>query len=272
MKTIQALALGCGIFASQASLAESVKVLGEGKVSADPDYVRVDLTVYSKCYSDVGDARNATNIAMRRIVELFETIVDEASEIDAVYTPGGSTNRSFGYYLPGSNQRVCVGTFEKSAAVTLFTSKVDEFEENFATIEDLAFSDELTQVSEVIDQPATYAELATPTALLAQETLNVLKQNALSLALEDAKAKFKVLTDGLCAVSSYRIDSVVEPEASRDAPLPYADFRERAFEGASAGEPAPIAFADIDVKKSLEVKFTYDEALCVVDKSRALTH
>jgi hypothetical protein len=244
---------------SATAFAGTARFTGQGHLSSPPEYVEVTVNVSSLCYSDINDARDATNDAVNQILELFKTIVDPTNPKDSAHTNGGTTSISSGHRVAGSNVLACVSTFKKVAKVTLLTTDLAGFEENFQAIEDLVYG-ELSGVSTSAEEPLTVATLKVPVAHVFSETVERVSIQALSQAMTNSKDKFKILMDAGCGVHSYRIDSAVEPHPSANIRNPYAGTRGIPRPGSGSG--SPVMFGDVWITKALDVTFDFQGGDC----------
>ena len=236
--------------------------IGEGHVSHPAEYIELSVTVHSKCFADINDARNATNSAAQRVLDLMKTKLDPENSKDAAFTSGGTTTRET---RVNNISQICRGSFSKTTKITLLSSDVANFESNFSDVEDLVYSDDLSLPSNGVDAPTTYAVISTPIARIYSETIVILERKALTEAIKNAKYEFQILIDHSCGVSSYQITKTEEPNARNDSfSNPYAGTRGTPRRGSSS--TAPVSFSDIWVSKGLNVEFTFEGGRCEVSK------
>jgi len=259
MKTLIMMGL-VSTFSGGTAMAGVSTFVGEGHVSHPAEYIEVSVTIQSMCFADVNDARNATNDAAKKVLDLMRGKLDSANPKDAAYTSGGSTTR---HTISNQINQFCVGKFGKSTNVTLLTSSVSDFEKTFEDLENLVYSDALNMPTRGIDAPVTYATIQTPIARIYSETIIKLEREALIGAIENAKFEFQVMVDHSCGVSSFQITKTEEPGIQRDVfSNPYAGTRGTPRRGSNSA--APVSFADIWVSKGLNVEFTFEGGRCDV--------
>jgi hypothetical protein len=256
--TMKTITMGSLLLASS-GFAGKASFTGQGHISNPPQYVEVKVQINSKCFNDINEAREATNHAATRVLDLFRTITDPTNPRDSAHTNGGTTSYSQGHYKSGTRTMICVNTFSKTAGVTLLTTNLLGFEQNFEAIEDLVYG-ELSGSTGDLDVPVTTVTISSPVAHVFSETVESLSIQALSLAMVNAKEKFKILMDSGCGVRSYQIESANEPDPSRNLPNPYSGTR--GIPRGSGGGNAPVMFGDVWITKALDVGFDFQGGSC----------
>jgi hypothetical protein len=239
--------------------AGTAKFMGQGHISKPAEYVEVNVVVKAECYKDLAGARDAANSAANNVLTLFRSIIDPSNPKDAAYTNGGSTSKHSGHYISGSNILICANTFQKSIQITLLTTDLQGFEENFLKIEGEIYSS-LSGAVPTTETPVVTGVLATPVAHLFSETVVEVERLALKEALKNARHEFGIIAEAGCGVSGVRISSAVEPSNAESLPNPYAGTRGVPPQGNPTG--APVIFADIWITKALEVIFEFEGGVC----------
>ena len=235
------------------------KFIGEGRLSQAPEYIELAVTIQSECYATPLAASEANDAAVAKVMALLRKSTDSANSKDGVLNSGGFT-QPFSRYL-GHNRTVCESTFQKTTQLMLKTSKIADFRTHFHEIQRTVFSASMrapTDRDKEQAQAVTFAKLDTPKTRLYYETREKLEQQALGLALDNARKKFEATAKKSCGIGDYRIVNFSEPTVHGGREIAYGVSAPRG--GDSGG--SSLEFDAIWINKLLEVSFEAKSGTC----------
>lgn len=229
--------------------------IGEGRLSHAPEYVELTMTITSECFPTPLAASQATDAAVAKAVRFLRGKIDKSNPKDGVFTRGGFT-RPFSRYV-SVGVTVCRGTFQKTSTITMKSSRVAQFDRDFATIQRMVLGGSLRKTDDPRSQDAiTFANLGTPTPRLYHQTRERLEQEALAKALANARKKLAA-TIAVCGKTSPRIVKLEEKSVHGGRPIPYARSQPRTGDANTTVElPA------IWINKLLHVYFHLEPNAC----------
>ncbi len=231
-------------------LDDASKLVGEGRLSHEPQYLELTIKVHSECYRTPLAASEATDAAARRMMQLLRGKIDADNPKDGVFSSGGYT-AGFQRYSDGIT--LCESTFQKTSTIVMKTSRVAGFSRDYQQIQQLVHAGSLRKLNTTrSDTPTTFATLSEPQPRLYHETRELLEQRALADALGNARDKFEATAAVACGDTKHRILKFVE--ASPDAARPIAYGRAEP----SRGRGGAIELDAIWINKLLDVYFTVD--------------
>lgn len=231
---------------------------GQGRVLASPDYVEVVIQVESKCYNTPAEARTANDDAARKIVDFLNSKVKKDNHYSKVISLGGYTNP---YQMYHQDKILCPNTFQKTNNITFRTQEIVNFEPLFDEIQSQVYKLFTTQPRGMIESSVTYVTLSSPMPNLSDEKRAQLEQQAMTMALGDAKGKLMALF-GLDNIQNLKIIQVSELPPEKPMPLydagghaPMAMMSARAEKSA----PAPVQFDTEWITKMVYFTFSFDD-------------
>lgn len=251
------LPLGLMTFSTMAIGAEAV-MTGQGRVLASPDYVEVAIQVESKCYNKPSDARVANDDAARKIVDFLNTKVKKDNHYNKVISLGGYTNPYQMYY---QDKILCPNTFQKTNTITFRTQEINNFEALFDEIQTEVYKLFTTEPRGMIESSVTYVTLSSPMPNISDERRAELEQQAMTMALADAKGKLIALF-GADKIQNLKIIGVSELPPER--PMPMYNARDNApmammSARAEKAGPAPVQFDTEWITKMVYFTFGFDD-------------
>ncbi len=254
---LQFLSLGLLSFSTVTMAAQAV-MTGQGRVLASPDYVEVVIQVESKCYNKPADARAANDDAARKIVDFLNTKVKKDNHYNKVISLGGYTNPYQMYY---QDKILCPNTFQKTNNITFRTQEIDNFEALFDEIQTQVYQLFTTEPRGMIESSVTYVTLSSPMPNLSDERRAQLEQQAMTMALGDAKGKLVALF-GADKIQNLKIIQVSEMAPER--PMPMYNARDNApmammSARAEKSAPAPVQFDTEWISKMVYFTFGFDD-------------
>jgi uncharacterized protein YggE len=231
---------------------------GQGRVLASPDYVELGIQVESKCFSTPAEARKANDEAAKKIVDFLNTKIKKDNHYNKVVSLGGYTNAYQQYY---QDKILCPNTFQKINNITFRTQEISNFEQLFDEIQSQVYQLFTTEPRGMIESSVTYVTLSSPMANISDEKRAQFEQEAMAMALGDAKAKLMSLF-GKDKIQNLKIIQVSElpperpmPMGSRDNNAPMAMMSARAEKSV----PAPIQFDTEWITKTVYFTFSFDD-------------
>ncbi len=237
--------------------AEAV-IMGQGRVLANPDYVELGIQVESKCYSHPAEARKANDEAARKIVDFLNTKINKINKENnhnKVISLGGYTSAYQQYY---QDKIVCPNTFQKTNNITFRTQEVENFELLFNEIQSQVYALFSAEPRGMMESSITYVTLSSPIPNVSDQKTAELEQQAMSMALDNARSKLKALF-GVEKIQNLKLRQVSEwaPEKS----IPYAQAPMAMMSGARAEKSAsaPVQFDREWVSKTLYFTFGFDD-------------
>lgn len=236
--------LGFGTLAQ----AGTAKFSGSARVDSDADYVELRVNVASECFDKAVEVSQANDDMAIEVMNILKEYTEDQNEHDKVLATGGYVQRYTGYD-PRLREPVCVRTFKKNNAVTLRTSKVNEFAQIFAEIQDKIYGMQKDR-PESISSPTTYVTMSQPSPRLLEETRKIMEKQALKIAVDEALAKAEVVL-GAQGISRWVITEMKE---SFKLVIPN---RHNSDELGRAPQPAPIAFDKLWVRAEVQINLSY---------------
>ncbi len=230
------------------------QLVGEGRLSAAAEYIELTIRLQSECYSTPQGAAAAADKAAKVVVTILAGAIDPNQSGDGVIAEGGITRPFSRYRQSGGSS--CVGTFQKSTTLVLKTSKMAEFGQNFLEIQQAIFAATLTKPNPKFTTATTFATLEAPVPRLKHETRERLEQDALALAIQNARKKYAAVTASSCKQSNFRIIKFVESSPGGGRPIAYK-APTHAPQKSSA-----LKLDDIWINKLLTVSFELERDQC----------
>ncbi|MBL4635833.1 MAG: SIMPL domain-containing protein [Kofleriaceae bacterium] len=229
--------------------------IGEGRLSHPADFIEFTVTIQSECYPTAFAASQASDRSSKKVVAALREFVDAGQSKDGVFFKGGFS-APFSRYV-NSQLSVCQNTFQKTASVTLKTSKIEKFSKGFDEIQKIVFESGTASPPQQSrsEKGLTYVSIKTPETQLYYETRERLEQQALADALDNARKKFESTAKMACGVSGYKILRFVESSPSAGRPIAYG----RSQPSSTGGS---LAFDAIWVNKLLTVSFDAESKTC----------
>lgn len=228
--------------ASTSAWAAQAVMSGQGRVLANPDYVELGIQVESKCYATPAAARKANDEAAKQIVDFLNTKTKKDNHYNKVVSLGGYTNPYQTYY---QDKILCPNTFQKINNITFRTQEIANFEALFDEIQTKVYQLFTTEPRGMIENAVTYVSLSSPSPNISDEKRAQLEQEAMTMALGDAKAK---LTSLLGADKVRNLKIIQVSELPPDRPM----LMDR------AGGNAPMALMGVRAEKSAPVPIQFD--------------
>ena len=255
--TLTVLAAGCHPPAPPAAVirmapeAQTTQLIGEGRLSTNPDYMELTVTIHSQCFATPLEASAANDAAASRVRSLMRSAINQDNPSDGVFTQGGIT-QSFTRYTASPG---CAQTFEKTTTLIMKTSKLAEFPAELARIQKAILGGTLSRAtSRVQSKPMTFATMQMPTPRLNYATRERLEKQALAAALESARSKFRETVKPSCGGARHRVIKFLERSAENGRPIPY--------EATGGSADALVAPEAIWINKTLEVHFEMEGESC----------
>lgn len=240
-----------------ASAGEAV-VQGIGRVSAKPDYVTVTINVSAECYDTPSEASSAADGLSNSIFSFLKSRMDtgEGSH-DDVISNGGYTQPYERYTTDenGRSKRECKGTYQKQNAITFKTANIQGFSSLFDEIQTTVYS---KFAGKSDGQSVVYATINQPSTHLFHGTKDAAEKVARAKAVQNAVAQFEAMFVEQCAITSYQITGLGEPESAVRA-MPYES---RASAAAAGDAGAPIQFDLEWINAGVSVKFSFEGGHC----------
>jgi uncharacterized protein YggE len=233
---------------------------GQGRVLASPDYVELVIQVESKCYNKPADARKANDEAARKIVDFLNTKIKKDNHYNKVISLGGYTNPYQMYY---QDKILCPNTFQKTNNITFRTQEITNFEALFDEIQTQVYQLFSTEPRGMIESSVTYVTLSSPMPNLSDEKRAELEQQAMTMALGDAKGKLMALF-GADKIQNLKIIQVSELPPEQPRPMFHAqDNAPMAMMSARAEKsaPAPVQFDTEWITKMVYFTFGFDDLI-----------
>lgn len=232
---------------------------GQGRVLSEPDYVSLSIQVQSKCYNTPQEAREANDKSARTIVDFLNKHVKEGGYYNKVITNGGYTNPFQVYHR---NKILCENTFQKQNTIILRTQKVKDFEKLYDDIQKQVYSQFSSQPRGMIESSVTFVTMSAPSAGVSQKKRHALEQEAMTMALNDAKGKLKALFTGN-QIQNLKVTEVSEmPIQPQPRPMQrgYASDMPMAM-AAEKASPAPVQFDETWIQKQVYFRFSFDDVI-----------
>lgn len=231
-------------------------IMGQGRVLSTPDYVELGIQVQSQCYSTPKEAREANDDAARKIVDFLNEKINGEGYYNKVISEGGFTQAYSTYHR---EKVLCQNTFQKNTQIRIRTQKMDQFESLFDSIQKEVYKHFETQPRGLVESSVTFVTLSSPNPQISSEHQQKLERDAMGLALNDAKAKLKVMFAEQ-PITNLKISEVSEiaPEAPRPMPYMKSSPQMMAMDSAEGGS-APVQFDDQWIHKTVYFRFTFDD-------------
>jgi uncharacterized protein YggE len=246
--------LGASHFAS----AGEAVVQGTGRVSAKPDYVTVTINVSAECYGTPAEASSAADSLASSVFTFLKGRINtnEGAQDDLI-SNGGYTQPYERYTTDenGRSKRECKDTFQKQNAITLKSSNIEGFSKLFDEIQSMVYGQFAAKGD---GQSTVYATINQPTTHLFHATKDAAEKLARAKAVQNAVEQFEAMFIEQCAVTSYQITGLGEPEAGV-RPMPYES---RALAAAGGDTGAPIQFDLEWINAGVTVKFSFEGGRC----------
>ncbi|MEY4631846.1 MAG: hypothetical protein RIQ81_1966 [Pseudomonadota bacterium] len=189
-----------------------IEVTGSGSASAEPELVRLSISVTSRCNETSIAARDANAILSNKIIEVIERYAAPAADIpgmEPLIATSGANVRQTEYSGYGEDAKViCDNKWRASEWISGIFTDLDKLP---------AIQDELLrlidQESVVTGHAQTWAEIAAPNFDLKPETNARLKVEAQQRAWKDALGKVDVFKSA-CNLEGLRMIRASEPHFS----------------------------------------------------------
>jgi uncharacterized protein YggE len=249
MKSLS-IVLVTSTFAASNIFAGTATFSGYGEMKSDPDFVELNVVTTSECFTKATAAAEANDKIANTVMKMFEKYIDPANQTDKVLATGGYVER-YTAYDPNTRANYCVNTFRKVNTITLRTSRLENFSRDFAAIQDEVYALPADQPVAGRDAPVSFLTIGQPTVALLRKHYQDLRIKAISLALEDAEAKFKA-TFNLAGITQFVITKYSEIGTS---PIPVGGAKSGASDDVRM--PAPVNFDDLTVSEQLNVEFNF---------------
>lgn len=250
------------LMSAQLSAAEDSKIefTGVGQLKVKPDYVSLEFSVRSECYSKPIEAQEATDQIVEKIDSYLKTLKSEKDKHFKILVNGGFTSAFSKWH---ENKEICQNTFQKDTQILLQIGLSENFSGLFAQIQShsLKYFENLSGNTSYYNRPQTFVTLSAPEPMITREHRINLERQARSLALLDAIANFKE-TIKTCTKRPYKISSIRETQPNIYQPAPR--FYKASARGldSQAASPAPVRFDDIRIRRELIVGFQVEGPLC----------
>lgn len=233
-------------------------IVGQGQVRSSPDFVELSITVDSKCYPSIADARKVNDEAARKIVDFLNGKIKKKDAYNTVVTSGGYTSAYQTYY---QNKYFCEDTFQKQNVITFRTQDLEHFESLFNEIQNMAYKELAHSAPNVIESAISYVSMGNPTPGISNEQRTKLEKQAVDLSYKDAKEKlnalfgeYKVLNLKLTNASELPPDQPIPMRQQRMAPMAMMAGAARA-----QAERAPVQFDEQEINKTMYFIFSFDD-------------
>lgn len=237
--------------------ATKVELSGQGKVLSEPDYVELRLHINSQCYNTPQDAANANDKAAAKIVSYLNSKVKNDGYYNKVVSHGGYTQTFQSYHR---NNIYCKDTFQKSNNIIFRTKDINNFANTFNAIQDKVLESFAKNPKNYIESEITFATISSPQPLISQDKQTELEQQAMSLALKNAKAKLTALFKGQ-SIDNFKITHISEQAAPIPSPIYNTRQKEMMLASDSAhgaSYTAPVQFDSQWLNKTLYFTFEFE--------------
>jgi len=231
--------------------AGTIQILGNSEVSDSPDAVSFTITVHSQCYPSINEAREANDQISTELFSSLNQLFPQKDKNNQISTHGGYTKPYNISYRPRDSDNPCKDTFQKITHLTVKTSHLDNFENLFNQVQDLAY--QKSQPQKKISSAVSFTTMNQPNPQLSTEKYQALEKQAIALALENAKEKAEYLIKDQ-NIPALKMISINEsfPNFS-PTPMPHMAKSMMIAESSHA----PIQFQDSVISKQLSVVFEY---------------
>ena len=251
------LSLGLLSYFNVAQAAQAI-MTGQGRVLANPDYIELGIQVESKCYATPAEARKANDAAARKIVDFLNTKVKQDNHYNKVISLGGYTNPYQMYY---QDKILCPNTFQKTNNITFRTQEIANFEALFDDVQNQVYQLFTTEPRGMIESSVTYVTVTSPMANVSDEKRAQFEQEAMTMALGNAKGKLMALF-GVDKIQNLKVVQVSEIPPEQPMPMPHMrDNAPMAMMSARAEKagPAPVQFDNEWINKVVYFTFSFDD-------------
>lgn len=225
---------------------------GLGKISREPDFIAVNITVTSECYETPEEAQENTDTAVLKISNFLKEQKD--LNLEQLIINGGYTTS---YSRWQKNKEICLNTFQKTTNISLEIKATADFAKNYALIQSFALKMFKKEPSLKEQSPITFVSLRQPKPKLTDEHQKELMGKARNMAYINAKNNFKEAIQS-CNNPKWTVLNIRELNAITPRAMHFSQVSKQQ----ESSIVAPIMFDRIYVEANLELTFGFDGSKC----------
>ncbi len=231
---------------------------GSGSAVAPAEFITVQFSVKSECYTTSAEARKANDAVVLAIQEYLKSKINPSNGIDKIICNGGYATKYERTIYDGQHSKtVCRNTFQKTTDITFKTANVEGFDAMFAEMQDIVLA-EYSRGDEFSMEAMSYAEMGTPSADICEHTRASLRDQAIVNATKDAQRKFRSFA--MCSGIDLS-ESLIVAGGEERAKVSY--HKSRYMESAPMSDVPVVEtnFDNISVSADVWVEFEHPETL-----------
>ncbi|MEY4615345.1 MAG: hypothetical protein RJB66_305 [Pseudomonadota bacterium] len=242
------IAFGLLMFLPLVTWAGEATLSGYSEMYVPAEFVSVSVRVTSECYVSAQGVSVANDEVASKVLQVLKSLA-VTSAGDEVKATGGFVQRYTGYN-PTTGKNICINNFRKMNQIVFKSKDITNFPGRFAEIQDRLYSLGMETDPNHLEKPTSFLEIGEPGVGISLAQRQEFENQALVLALNDAKEKFEK-TLSIAGIDKYKIINYT------DGGIIPRRIDDDARRSVAAPPPAPVELADILISKSVTVRFEY---------------